>query len=65
MKCKRPADLVVGDILELATETLRVEAPPELKGHRVVLTVRTSEDGCGLSRRAYLLAYIFNVREAA
>ena len=65
MKCKRAVDVTVGDILELATESLRVAAKPELKGHRVVLTVRTSEDGCGLSRRSYLLAYIFNVREAA
>lgn len=65
MKCKRAVDVMVGDILELATETLRVESAPELKGNRVVLTVRTSEDGCGRSRRSYLLAYIFNVREAA
>ena len=63
MQTKRPDQLQRGDIIELSTEALRVEAAPVVKGPRVILTVRTSEDGCGLSQRSYLSSYLFNVRD--
>lgn len=62
MKTKLPMQLVPGDVIELSAETLRVEAAPVSKGARVILTVRTSEDGCGLSQRSYLAGYLFKVQ---
>lgn len=50
-----------GDILRMASDSLRIEETPVLEGARVKVVARSEKDAGGMVRRSYLASQVFNV----
>jgi len=54
-------DLRRGDIIRMASDSLRIEEVPILEGARVKIVARSAKEAGGMVRRSYLASKVFDV----
>lgn len=57
-------DLRRGDIIRMASDSLRIEETPILEGARVKIVARSAKEAGGMVRRSYLASKVFDVERA-